>query len=226
MDVRMRWLSFSLLIISLATVACTEDPVPLYFSGNPRLELVRDSIVVVGQNGEIPSVQAAYVRPDGQAFIGGYESQEDGSDMYGMIWTLNTDRWESAMDAGMRGSLYGIQALAASDFSSLWAVGARRPDSSSVILRRDGTTWTDVTPGTMVPVRDCHVVSDNNVWVYGGHSLLYHYANATWETFELPVDSLGTDNLAVVSLVANDEALYVLTYLVPAQDSTGRAILG
>lgn len=223
MDVRMRWLSILLFAVFLAS--CTEDPIPFYYSGNPRLELTQDSIVVMGQNGEIPGIEAAHVRPDGQAFIAGYESMEDGTGMYGMVWKFNGIHWESAIDAVTRSSLLSVRALDGSDFGSLWAIGYRQPDSASVILRRDGTQWSDVSPGDLLPVRDCHVASDNNVWAWGGHYRLYHYTNAAWETFDLPVDSLGTDNLAVVSLVANDDVTYVLTYLYPSQDSTGRAIL-
>lgn len=209
----------AVLAILVGVSACSEDPVPVYISGNPRVDMVRDSIIVRGTEGEKAVIRSVHMTPDGEMLAAGYELRPDGQSFQGDIWTHDGTVWRSALDAATRDLMLSVDDLDVSPAGTIYAVADLKypvGDRYSALLRRDGEDWVDISPAFLPSVNGCDIVSDDDIWLYGNGAKIPHYRDGEWEVTELPEPwrSYHPFDLRVASVSGGQHRAYALVVLV------------
>ncbi len=212
----------AVLAILIGASACSEDPVPIYISGNPRVDLVRDSIVVQGSEGEQAAILAVHMTPEGEMFAGGIELRPDGQYFQGDIWTHDGTLWRSALDPATRDLVLSVDDLDASPSGTVYAVADLKTPvglRSSAVLRRDGDAWIDISPSSLTYANGCNIVSDDEIWLYGNGAVIPHYTNGEWEMTELPEpwNTYHPNDLRVTAVSGGEESTHALAELLTGE---------
>lgn len=205
----------AILAILIGAAACSEDPIPIYISGNPRVDLVRDSIVVRGTEGETASIRAVYMTADGEMFAGGMEERPDGQFFQGDLWTHDGTMWRSALDASTRDNVLTVTDLGGTSSGSVYAVAwLKSPVGNrySALLRREGDSWVDMSPSFLTTVSGCDIVSEDEIWLYGSGAIIPRYRDGEWEITELPEPwrAMHPNDFRVISISGGKDATYAL----------------
>ena len=211
-------------------IACSQDPVPTAITGNPRVDLVRDSVVMLGQDGEQPHVFSVAVTADGQFYAAGDELRNDNTAVQGNLWKLDGDIWKSALDPATRDLLLVARDVEASPSGAMWVVGGRKQAAAtgySIVLRGFDDNWIDMSPQDAFEADQVTVAGEDDVWVYGQFQELLRYRNGSWEFTSLPEPwaSMERFDLRVQSVAANANNAWALLSQYGALNSEGRILL-
>lgn len=213
--------SILLVVIAFAAASCSEDPIPIYISGNPRVDLERDSVVVAGTAGETAEISNVYLSADGEAYAAGLELKPGGTFVQGNLWKHDGTVWRGALDQAMFDRVLWVHDVDGSPGGTVWAVAELKNlvgGRAFAVLRKDGDTWTDVSPSRLIGVNAIDVVSDDNVWVYGMSPEIYHYQDGEWGALILP-EPWGLEapfDVQVKSISADEQRAFVLLSTDPA----------
>ncbi|MDT8324210.1 MAG: hypothetical protein RRA94_08870 [Bacteroidota bacterium] len=206
----------SILVLTAMLAACSQDPVPTVVTGNPRIDLVRDSVAMLGQAGERPLIFEMAVTAEGDFYAAGAELRTDNSFTQGNLWKLSAGgTWESALDPASQALLQSVRGLAVSPSGALWITGHRRqqgPLGYSIILRGFDDNWMEVSPESTFEATRVSLAGEEDAWFYGQSDVVLHYENGSWEYTMLPeklVSAYG-DTLWVEAVAADAVNTYAL----------------
>jgi hypothetical protein len=220
-----------IIVIGVCTlVSCSQDPVPTAITGNPRIDFVRDSVVMLGQAGEQPLISSIAVTPDGHFYAAGTELRTDASYVQGNLWKLDGDIWRSALDPATRDLLLSARGVAASPSGAVWVVGSRKQAAAtgySIVLRGFDDNWVDMSPQDAFEAQNVTIAGEDDIWVYGQFRELLHYRNGSWEFTSLPEPwaSMEDLDLRVQSVAADANNAWALLSVYGALNTEGRVLL-
>ncbi len=220
----------SLLLFTLILAACSQDPVPTAVSGNPRIDLVRDSVAMLGTAGEVPIIFQMAVTPGGDFYAAGAELRSDNSFEQGNLWKLSAGgSWVSALDPATQALVTSVRGVAVSPSGAVWITGHRKqPDvlGYSIIMRGFEDNWMEVSPESSFEATHVSGAGEDDVWFYGQSDVVLHYDNGSWEYTLLP-DSLSVrygNALWVQSVAADAASTYALVTVGNTTDQ-GRIVM-
>jgi hypothetical protein len=220
----------SLLLFTFILAACSQDPVPTAVTGNPRIDLTRDSVAMLGSAGERPLIFQMAVTPGGDFYAAGAELRSDNSFVQGNLWKLSAGgTWESALDPASQALAGSVRGVAVTPSGAVWVTGHRKQEDVlgySFILRGFEDNWMEVAPESSFEATRVSAAGEDDMWFYGQSDVVLHYDNGSWEYTLLP-DSLSDtygNALWVESVAADAAGTYALVTVGVVPDE-GRIVM-
>ncbi|MCB2203290.1 hypothetical protein KQI65_00970 [bacterium] len=206
-----------LLLSIIIAAACSEDPVPTATSGNPRIDLQQDSIVLSDPSMQYVSIEDVVMTPQGEFYAGGYELMfldDTTTNVQGNIWKLSEDGiWRSVLDASMRSRVNYVISIGTSPMGTIWAIGLRSdptPENQSLIMRGIDDNWAVVGSEENFVLSGLTVAGEDDVWMYGSRFSVLHYENGAFTSSMIPDSAFGS---------YADSSRYILDLAVTSNDA-------